>query len=119
MKERWSHFTASCWRFFGVGSFWPIFFALVFVGFQFINIKYHYTQDDIDELQSEIDEIQIEHESEIEAAREDSYQSGYCDAESDYLEWSADGYSEGFLDGYYYGYIDSASGKMCDPSSHY
>ena len=135
MRERWSRFTASCWRFFGVGSFWPIFFTIILICLFMFRLKYYYSQD-------EIDEMRRQYESEIEAAREDGahegyregyddadldfedsgfddgYHEGYQDAELDHeSDWS-DGYSDGFYDGYYFGYADSASGNTCDPFSH-
>lgn len=69
-KEKWKNFTAFCWQFFGIGSFWPILFILIFAGLGVFNSIHRYSQDDVDE-------IRIEYENEIESVREDSYDDGY------------------------------------------
>lgn len=80
MKEKLKSFTAFCWQFFGVGSFWPILFILIFAGLGVFNSIYRYSQDDINE-------IRIEYENKIESVREDSYDDGYNS-----------GYDDGFDD---------------------
>lgn len=111
-KEKWKSFTAFCWYFFGVGSFWPVLFILIIAGLGIFNSVYRYSQSDVDEMR-------IEYENKIDHAREDSYQFGYSDAEFEHEEDWSDGYLEGFYDGYYAGYDDSDAGDPCDPSVHY
>lgn len=97
MKEKWKIFTAFCWHFFGVGSFWPILFIFIVAGLGIFNSLYRYSQSDVDEMRTE-------YENKIDHVREDSYQFGYGDAELEHADDWSDGYLEGYSDGYDDGY---------------
>ena len=141
-KERWKRFSTFCWKFFGVGSFWPILAVLILSGFCVFNSIHRYSQSDVDE-------IRVEYESEVEAAHESGYQDGYdvgynegyssgwhdsdSEHEGDYDDGHQDGYikgrhaaerehqddfSDGYDGGYGDGYRDGFSDAVEDPSNY-